>query len=388
MTGVSDAERLARAALARVLEPGRRDVFAAVAQHGPVAVWDAVRTGRHDAYGDGRAWEGAAARAADYSPARDLDALARVGGRFVCPGDDEWPADRLAWEVDRLEHAPPLALHVRGPARLVEAVARSVAVVGARAATAYGDLVAKELALSLAERGCTVVSGAAHGIDRAAHIGALTAQAAPTAAVLACGLDRAYPRDHDRLLARIAETGLVVSELPVGSAPTRSRFLVRNRLIAALSLGTVAVEAARRSGSLATVERARALGRHVMAVPGPVTSAMSAGTNELLRNDAHCVTSAAEVLALVGRMGEDAEPVMPVERRPRDDLPEVVRQVLDGVPVRRGAGVASIARASGVSALTVQQVLPPLVLHGLVEQVPDGFRLTPLGAGRPARAPA
>lgn len=386
---VTDDERLARAALLRVLEPGRQDVHRAVTRHGAVAVWAAVRERRPDDVGGGR-WAGALERAKGYDPGRDLDALATLGARLVCPGDDEWPAERLSWDPSLLDDAPPLGVCVRGPHRLDTAVERSVAVVGARAASAYGTTVARELGLGLAERACTVVSGAAHGIDGAAHEGALlagpTAPAAPTVAVLAGGVDRPYPSAHATLLARIARTGLVVSELPVGSAHTRSRFLVRNRLIAALSLGTVAVEAARRSGSLATIDRAASLGRHVMAVPGPVLSAVSAGTNELLRGPARCVTSAAEVLALVGRLDQDPEPAPVSERRVRDDLPVAVRQVLDAVPLRRGAGVASIARAAGVSTLVVQQVLPPLVLHGLVEQVTDGFRLTALGAGRPARS--
>lgn len=392
MSQVPDGERLARAALARVLEPGRQDVHAAVQRFGAVAVWDAVRTDRLDRLGthprwrgDAR-WRGAVERAAGYSPGRDLEALDRVGARLVCPGDDEWPAERLTWEPELLDDAPPLALHVRGHRSLREVVQRSCAVVGARAATSYGTVVAQDLALGLAERSCTVISGAAYGIDKAAHDGALAAAAAPTVAVLACGLDRVYPSGHEGLLVRIAATGLVVSELPVGSAPHRNRFLVRNRLIAALSLGTVAVEAAWRSGSLATVQRARSLHRHVMAVPGPVTSALSAGTNELLRAGATCVTNAAEVLAVIGELGHDLDPEPSVEHRVRDDLPAAVRRVLDAVPVRRGAGVASIARTAGVSALAVQQMLPPLVLHGLVEQVPDGFRLTALGAGRQPRA--
>lgn len=381
---VDDAERLARAALARVLEPGRRDVQLAVGEHGAPAVWRAVRDGGPAPGLAARALEGARLRARGYHPERDLEALARVGARQVCPGDEEWPADRLDWPPDVLPDAPPLSLHVRGPLSLAAATERSVAVVGARAATAYGALVARELGLGLAERGWTVVSGAAHGIDAAAHEGALTARVAPTVAVLACGLDRAYPAGHDRLLAAVARTGLVVSEMPVGSAPTRSRFLVRNRLIAALSLGTVAVEAAGRSGSLATIERARALGRRTMAVPGPVTSPLSAGTNELLRLGDDCVTCAADVLSLVGPMDALAERTVPAEHRARDDLSEVARQVLDAVPVRRAAGLAGIARTAGVAPLVVQQVLPPLLLHGLVEQTDDGFRLTPLAVGRPA----
>lgn len=381
---LDDAERLARAALARVFEPGRREVFRLVEQHGAQAVWAAVR-GHGPAFSaDEKLVAGARHRAVGYDPRRDLDALAAVGARLVCPGDQEWPAERLAWPDTLLEHPPPLALHVRGRGRLAEVVRRSVAVVGARAASAYGVTVARELAFALTEREWSVISGAASGVDGAAHEGALASGRAPTVAVLACGVDRPYPANHDRLLGRIRERGLVVSEVPVGSAPTRSRFLVRNRLIAALSLGTVVVEAASRSGSLATVDRATSLGRSTMAVPGPVTSTTSTGTNQLLRMGVTCVTGAADVLAHVGPMDAAAEPEPARERRVRDDLPEAVRQVLDAVPVRHGAGPASIARAAGVSPLVVQQVLPPLVLHGLVEQTPVGFRLTPLGAGRSA----
>jgi DNA processing protein len=378
-------ERSARAALLRVAEPGRGDVHAAVAARGAVAVWRALR-GHGPVPGLSAACVAAARhRAAGYDPQADLDRLAALGGRLVCPGDAEWP-DGLDWPAEVLTDAPPLGVHVIGPHRLAAAVARSVAVVGARAATAYGTHVAQELGASLADRRCTVVSGAAYGIDGAAHTGALNAGGAPTVAVLACGVDVAYPRGHARLLGRIAGQGLVVSELPVGSTPTRSRFLVRNRLIAALSRGTVAVEAARRSGSLATAERAEALGRHVMAVPGPVTSAASAGTNALLRRGATCVTDAGDVLDTVGVLGEDAQQDRPGEHRPLDDLPAAVRQVLEAVPVRRSAGVSTIARDAGVAPLLVQQVLPPLVLNGLVAQTPDGYRLTPLGAGRPAAA--
>lgn len=380
-----DAERRARAALARLFEPGRQDVHAAVAQHGACAVWEAVRSGGPVPDLKQQSLAGARHRMVGYDPGRDLEALARLGARQVCPGDDEWPSERLEWVRTVLDDAPPLSLHVRGAARLAEACRRSVAVVGARAASAYGALVARELSFALAERGWSVVSGAAYGIDGAAHTGALASGGAPTVAVLACGLDRAYPEGHATLLARIAGTGLVVSELPVGSAPTRNRFLVRNRIIAALSLGTVAVEAAARSGSLATVQRAGALERRTMAVPGPVTSSTSVGTNQLLRQGLDCVTCAADVLSLVGPMEATAETEPQRERRVRDDLSAVARSVLDAVPVRASAGLAGIARTAGVSPLVVQQVLPPLVLHGLVEQTDEGFRLTPLGAGRPAR---
>ena len=378
-------EVLARLALARVTEPGSRPVHRAVTRSGAVRVWEALRDGRACAPLSPELRAAAAARAQGYDPQGDLDRLRRAGGRMVVPGDDEWPELRLDWS-EEVADAPPLALSVRGPHSLSAVVERSVAVVGARAATAYGDHVAGELSRSLAERGVAVVSGGAYGIDASAHRGAMAAgvDAAPTVAVLACGVDVVYPRGNARLLARIAEQGLVVSELPPGSTPTRGRFLVRNRIIAAMTLGTVVVEAARRSGSLATAERARSLSRHVMAVPGPVTSALSAGCHDLLRADAVCVTRPAEVLELVGTLGTDAADPLRGPQTVRDGLSETVRRVLDAVPVRGGAGEAVLAREAGVSTLVVQQVLPPLMAHGLVERTSAGWRLTPLGAGRPA----
>lgn len=382
---MSDDVVLALVALSRVTEPGSRPVFRAVEAHGAPAVWSALRTGRPCPPLSPALRAAARARADGYDPRDDLERLLACGGRLVHPGSPDWPADRLTWPDGTLPDAPPLALHVRGPHPLAAVTERSAAVVGARAATAYGVSVAGELGRSLAERDVAVVSGGAYGIDAAAHRGALSAHAAPTVAVLACGVDVAYPRGNDRLLAAVAERGLVVSELPPGSSPTRPRFLVRNRLIAALSVGTVVVEAGRRSGSLATAERARALSRELMAVPGPVTSAMSAGCHDQLRAGAVCVTRAEEVVELVGALGTDAAPVQRGPSTLRDELPATVLRVLEAVPVRGGAGEAALAVAAGVPALVVQQVLPPLLAHGLVQRTPEGWRLTPLGAGRPAR---
>ncbi|MCW2777391.1 MAG: protecting protein DprA [Frankiales bacterium] len=379
-------ERRARVALSRLVEPGTASVLAAVQESGAVATWARLREGRRLPGMSAALAEGAAHRAGSCDPDADLRALERCGGRVVCPGDDEWPTDRLIWPGDAVRSAPPVVLYARGPLGLADATARSVAVVGARAATAYGSHVATELGMGLAEAGTTVVSGGAYGIDGAAHVGALRAEGAPTVAVLACGVDVAYPRGHDRLLARIAATGLVLSEVPPGCAPMRSRFLVRNRLIAALSQGTVVVEAALRSGSLSTAARAEELSRPVMAVPGPVTSAASAGCHELLRAGALCVTGARQVLEHVGSSGEDLCETPRGRADPRDHLSAVVRQVLEAVPVRRGAGEASIARTAGVATLVVQQVLPPLVVAGLVERTDGGYRLTALGMARPAAA--
>ena len=204
------------------------------------------------------------------------------------PGDEEWPG-----QLDDLGDSRPIGLWVRGTANLRLWALRSVAVVGARACTEYGAHLATTLGAALAERGWTVASGAAYGVDGAAHRGALAADG-PTLAVLASGVDHAYPRGHTELLARIAEQGLLVAELPPGAHPTRSRFIQRNRVIAALTRGTVVVEAELRSGSLVTARRALALGRYTMGVPGPVTSGLSAGVHQLLRSEGVLVTDADE----------------------------------------------------------------------------------------------
>ncbi|MCW2599978.1 MAG: dna polymerase sliding clamp subunit [Frankiales bacterium] len=388
---VDDDERLARLALARVAEPGSHDVHLALQQAPAAEVWASVKAGAPLGQLGQRALDGIAGRVDGYVPERDLERLGDLGGRVICPGDDEWP-DGLDWGLGVMQGdvkgmAPPWVLLVRGRHDLRKATATSVAIVGARAATAYGTHVAGELAFALAEAGTAVVSGAAYGIDGAAHRGALTARAAPTIAVLACGLDIAYPRGHDRLLAQVAESGLIVSEVPPGCAPTRVRFLVRNRVVAALTRGTVVVEAALRSGSLSTANRALDLGRKVLAVPGPVTSAQSAGCHEWIRTQrAVLVTDAAEVLEVVGAAGEHLLLPKRGAAHPRDALDETVRRVLDAVPVRTAVGVARIARTAGVPALVVQQVLPSLLVAGLVEQRDGAWRLTTLGAAAPAQA--
>ncbi|MFC7471104.1 DNA-processing protein DprA [Actinomadura keratinilytica] len=211
-------------------------------------------------------------RARDARPELDLAAARDAGARFVCPGDVEWPA-----QLDDLGDARPLGLWVRGTPSLRFWALRSVALVGARACTDYGAHAAGLLGAGLAERGWVVVSGGAYGIDGAAHRATLGAGGA-TVAVLACGVDSPYPRGHAQLIARIAEQGLVVSELPPGDHPTPSRFVLRNRVIAALTRGTVVVEAAHRSGALSTARAALRLGRAVMGVPGPVTSGLSAAS--------------------------------------------------------------------------------------------------------------
>jgi len=379
--------RRARAWLSRAVEPGSVAAWEFVAAVGPVTAATRLRAGT--APPAVQALTGA--RAAEDVSAEDLQRAERCGGRLVVPEDAEWPAEALHCltvassapgareNTDRtLTLVPPLALWVRGAPSLAALIDRSVALVGSRASTAYGEHVAGELAHGLGERGWTTVSGGAFGIDAAAHRGALAA-GSPTVAVLACGVDRVYPSAHSALFARILDDGLLVSEWPPGCAPLRHRFLVRNRLIAALTRGTVVVEAAARSGAQATAKRARDLGKQVMAVPGPVTSAMSVGCHELLRSEREValVTSAADVVQAVGRLGSDlAEPVQRPST-PRDSLSDVARRVLDACPVRVGVPPERLAAVAGCEVLDVLRVLPALELNGLVEWTGTGWRVTP-----------
>jgi DNA processing protein len=207
---------------------------------------------------------------------------------------------------------PPLGLWIQGEPRLDElAAGRSVAIVGARAATEYGEHHAAEFAYTLASRNVAVFSGAAYGIDGAAHRGALaTDRPAATVAVLPCGIDGGYPAGHVGLLQRIATAGAVVSEYPPGVPPARHRFLQRHRLLAAISRATVVIEAGRRSGARHAARLAAELGRPVLAVPGPVSSAVSAGCHRLIQDGtARLATSADDVIAVIDQSEEaDAQP--------------------------------------------------------------------------------
>jgi DNA processing protein len=388
MAVVSPAERAARAALTRLAEPGDLALAALVAAHGAPAVVEGLRGGETFGRPQAAGWR---VRLAGHDPESDLRAAERAGGRLICPGDAEWPRvlddlhglvtlDRSSGQAGRADPVRnggvPLALWARGPRRLDELCALSVALVGSRAASAYGIEVGGDLGYSVAGRGVTVVSGAAYGVDGAAHRGALAAEA-PTVAVLACGVDVSYPRGHASLLKRIAEDGLVLSEVPPGSAPTRIRFLVRNRLIAALGRGTVVVEAAVRSGALNTARWAERLLRPVMAVPGPVTSAMSAGAHHLVREGiATLVTDGDEVLEGISAAGDNLAPPRHGETRPRDRLDDVTLRVLEAVPAVHAVSTERIARTAGLPLAEVQVKLGRLVLQDFVEQCADRWRLS------------
>jgi DNA processing protein len=365
---------VARAYLSRVAEPPALALAELVAEVGPVEAAGRVRAGR---VGEQVAAETGVRRAVHRAGA-DLHAAAVAGARLVTPEHAEWPAEAFAaFALSGVrELAPPLALWVRGPGRLDALCGQAVAVVGARAATSYGAHVAGELGAGLADRGCTVVSGAAIGIDGAAHRGALAVQG-PTLAVLACGVDRAYPASHQLLLERIAACGLVVSEYPPGAVPGRHRFLVRNRLIAGMAAGTVVVEAGLRSGAQRTASDALALGRPVMAVPGPVTSAMSAGCHRLVRDGALLVTRSEEVLEAVAPIGAYlAEPPVPMATRPTDGLHPAAARVHDALPVRAARDTRWLALEAGVPIGAVRVALVELERRGLVEHHGGRWRRT------------
>lgn len=358
-SGEQRDERRARMAWARIAEPVDELARRIIAVYGVVDGLDIARrgstagiTGLSDRF---------QARLDVLDVDRDLVIAERVGARVLVPGDTEWPL-----VVDDLE-MPPWALWVQGALPLQKATQRSVAVVGARASTAYGNAVTSEIAAGMADRGFAVVSGGAFGIDAAAHRAALAVGGA-TVSVLACGVDRSYPAAHTQLLDHIRRSGAVVSEMPPGSAPMRSRFLARNRVIAALGAGTILVEAGLRSGARNTVSATLDLKRPVGAVPGPVTSMVSAGCHEEIRRQrATLVTDAAEVADLVGRIGADLAPEKRGPQRPADGLDGVARRVWQSLPGPRMSPM-SLDTLTRVAALGAAETLGALGRLDLAEQ--------------------
>ncbi|MDR1236835.1 MAG: DNA-protecting protein DprA, partial [Propionibacteriaceae bacterium] len=347
-------EYSARMALACVVEPATTEIAQAVVDYGPVMVWETLL-----------ASQGALARKA---AALDLDRVRgiaeRAGIRFNVPGCAEW-VDALA-DLHRGEpvnqlSGVPFGLWLKGAGDLAELCGRSVSMVGSRAASAYGEHAASSLAADLGEGGVCVVSGGAYGIDAAAHRGCLSSRT-PTVAVLAGGLDMSYPSSHEPLFRQIAESGVLVSELPPGEHPTRVRFLGRNRVIAALTQGTVIVEAAVRSGARNTLAWANSISRITMAVPGPVTNSRSFGPHQAIRNaEAVLVTNSGEVRELIGPLSRSA-PTPKAEWRFTDGLSPAELRLYESIP---GRGSRSVDELSLKAELPLGQCL------GLLNQLAD-----------------
>jgi DNA processing protein len=383
-------DHFARALWSSIAEPGDRMAGLAVGLLGAASALDLVMDNRSSAD------VAAAIRTAGTSPSADITetdvakALARwaprlhpahamaglrraerIGARLLVPGSRGWPSS-----LDDLELHAPMALWCRGTDAALAAMPRSIALVGARAATGYGEHITMEASAGLVDRGYAIVSGAAYGIDGMAHRAALASHGT-TIAFLAGGVDRFYPSGHDALLGRIADTGAVLSEMPCGEPPTKWRFLQRNRLIAAASQATVVMEAGWRSGSLNTAGHAATLGRPLGAVPGPITSAASAGCHRLIREfDAVCVTTVDEMAELAPAEPADwaASTESATVRVPAELVPVQIR-VLDALSSRSPRLPSDVAARSGLAVASVQAALGTLELDGRVVERPRGWLL-------------
>ncbi len=377
-----DTDQLARMLLLRVGEPGDCTLHELVARHGAVEVAEGIVRGTSGlrAGVTMRARLPQGATTIEQAVSADLQAAERTGARLIIPGDRQWPG-----QLADLGARAPLGLWVLGSASPRLLALRSVSIVGARSATAYGEALARTVAATLADRGWLVVSGGAFGIDAAAHRGALDAGGA-SACVLAGGVDIAYPRSHEALFSRMIADGVLLSETAMGGAALRQRFLARNRLIAALTRGTVVIEAALRSGSRTTAREAANMLRPVMAFPGPVTSAMSAGCHELLRDgQAILVTCAEEIEQMLrgltepesvpagagaadsGSEGHDPD-------RSVGDRGSAEQRVLAALSATRGVALDRIAGQTGLAPTDILIVLGVLEAQGLATRTDRGWR--------------
>ena len=318
-----------------------------------------------------QAWARWHPRAIMADPRADLAELWSLGGELILPGSTKWPDG-----LDQLGARAPIALWAvgNGPGPWHSP---SVALVGARAATSYGERTVADMAFELAERGIDIVSGGAFGVDVSAHRGALAAPSGHTTCVQAGGLGRLYPQANAEVFAHIAKAGIIISEVPPSWRPAKWRFLGRNRVIAAMSQATIVIEASMRSGALATARVAMDLGRDVGALPGPVTSSASRGCHDLIREGATLVRDADDVREMLAAVGTlDLGPLFgaPVDADHGSDAFEAdQRRVWEALPQRGGAELDRITRASGLSHDSVLAALALLELSGAVVAHPKGW---------------
>lgn len=372
------ATAYARAVWSVLTEPGDRVAGELIGAWGPVHALERVVSGTAGAetaahagltaqeVGAGRSrW---LPRRSDVS--RALEIARETGVQLITPEDADWPA-----RSGDLGPFAPLCLWLLGDARAVGADAPAVALVGARAASPYGEAVARDLAAESAVAGIAVFSGAAYGIDGAAHGAALEAGGA-TVAVMAGGLERPYPAGHRELVGRIGREGAVISEVPCGTTPTKFRFLARNRLIAALTDATVVVEAAWRSGALNTAHHAQAIGRPLGVVPGPITSASSMGCHRLLREEAAvCITGIGDLRELIGL---DAQSRGATDDGYADEGRTDERtRLLDALSVRSARATDDVARRAGFDLEEAAALLGLLELDGIVARRQTGWVQVP-----------
>jgi DNA processing protein len=367
--GAADADPaavLAAGAWTALVEPGDAVAGALVAAFGAADALDALRRNAPPSRNPEllRAFDRWTPRIDDEAFVRAFRNAAHIGARLLVPDDPDWPAGL----ADLGAHAP-LALWALAPSGALPRLHRSIAIVGSRSSTPYGDRVTTDAAYGLAERGFAIVSGAAMGIDGVAHTAALGAGGL-TVAVLAGGLDRFYPAQHTDLLHRIAREGVVLSELPCGARPMRERFLKRNRVIAALARATVVVEAGARSGATNTAAHAAELGRPLGAVPGSVYSAASVGTHRLVRDYGAVLVRDAADMAELARDPDEAVVLDGLEHLSTVDPGEA--RVLD-VLAKRPRTALDLAGRAGMSVADTTAALGMLSLAGAATQGPAGW---------------
>ena len=287
---LTDDVKIQRLALFNAIEAGNTHWARQVNEFGIAMVYEHLALGVYDATKYGAITQAISAFNADESVA----AIAQSGGVFITPEDLSWPT-----RVNQLA-IPPLGLIVKGDISILNNP--SLAIVGTRNPTPYGVRLAGDFAAGFVDREWDIISGGAYGIDTAAHRGALVAEGR-TIAVIASGIDVQYPAGNARLFDEICENGAIISEVMPGVTAMPHRFLIRNRLIAALSLSTLVVEAAFRSGSLRTARDAAELMRPVMAIPGPISSPSSEGCHRLIgERAAELVTSVADAMELISAL--------------------------------------------------------------------------------------
>lgn len=317
------------------------------------AAWRAGETDLHEAGLNGTPLANLLRMRSTLDLSAELQRVARLGARVITQLDPEYP--HLLLSIDDA----PILLYVRGS--LLPSDERALAIVGTRRASQYGLDVTTTLARGLAQHGVTIISGLAHGIDSAAHRAALEVNGR-TIAVLGCGIDDVYPREHRSLAEQIAAQGAVITEFPPGAKPERHHFPRRNRIISGLSLGVLITEAPESSGALITATYAADQGRDVFAVPGSIFHASSAGANRLIQDGAKPVMQTSDILDELNLAQQDVEVRQTTERlSPGDETETQVLSLLGSAPRH----IDEIVRESGLSTAVVSSTLAILELKGL-----------------------
>lgn len=363
----SEEEILARMGLCALGHLASPKLAILVREEGPEWVWDQLSKGKED-----QPWS---RKAAAITPKQIWEETQRCGAAFLTPDDELWPSQLKDLDNSLVggQGGAPFGLWVRGE---IPSYWNAVSIVGARAASQYGIASATELSAELSSVGVQIISGLAFGIDAAAHRGALGV-GGTTIAVVASGVDRPYPSANAALAEILVRNGAIISEAPPGAHPTRPSFLARNRIIAALGRATIVVEAALRSGAKNTAAWASELGRLVLALPGQVTSTLSATPHRLIRSgQAILITDARDVLTELAPLGSFEEPSGRGKDCPFDGLPDEAKTVREAIEVGEEVSANILTRRTGLPLVSCLAALQFLAEGGWLERGPeDGWRL-------------